>query len=91
MYEKMTSLLERKLTKCENTNLEDVDRNTIEDISNIKIDTKKSSTERILDFLLSYSNPYIFRVGDSLVKIQFSNSNIYADNCITNVYKHIYK
>lgn len=91
MNEIMTNLLEQKLNECENTNIDEIDRNAVEDISSIKIDTKKSSVERILDFLLSYDNPYVFKIGDNLVKIQFSNKNIYADNCITNVYKHIYK
>ena len=91
MYKTITDLLEQKLNEYEKTELEKIDRNTIEDISNIKINTKKSSVERILDFLLSYDNPYIFKIENSLVKIQFSNNNVYADNCITNVYKHIYK
>lgn len=91
MYDSVSNLLEQKLNKYENTDLDKVDRNTVEDISNIKIDTKKSSVERILDFLISYENPYVFKIGDNLVKVQFSNDNIYADNCITNVYKHIYQ
>ncbi len=91
MYDSVSNLLEQKLNKYENTDLDKVDRNTVEDISNIKIDTKKSSVERILDFLMSYENPYVFKIGDNLVKVQFSNDNIYADNCITNVYKHIYQ
>ena len=91
MYDSVSNLLEQKLNKYENTDLDKVDRNTVEDISNIKIDTKKSSVERILDFLISYENPYVFKIGDNLVQVQFSNDNIYADNCITNVYKHIYQ
>ena len=83
MYKTITDLLEQKLNEYEKTELEKIDRNTVEDISNIKIDTEKSSVERILDFLLSYDNPYIFKIENSLVKI--------PDNCITNVYKHIYK
>ena len=91
MYETITNLVEQKLKKYENTNLDEIDRNTVEDISNIKIDNKKSSVERILDFLLSYENPYIFKVKGNLVKIEFSNSNVYADNCVTNVFRNIYK
>ena len=82
MYDSVSNLLEQKLNKYENTDLDKVDRNTVEDISNIKIDTKKSSVERILDFLMSYENPYVFKIGDNLVKVQFSNDNIYADKCV---------
>ena len=41
-------LLERKLNKCKNIKLEDVDINTVDDLDNIKINRKKSSNERII-------------------------------------------
>jgi len=88
--EKITTL-KNKLEDCNKIDIENVNIDDVEDISNIKIDTKKSSVERILDFLLSYENPYIFKVQNSLVKIEFSNSNVYADNCVTNVFRNIYK
>ena len=83
--------LENKLKQCRNINIKDVNIDEVEDIKSINIDTTKSSRERILDFLLSHKNPYLFKVNDSLVKIEFSNSNIYAENCVTNLFKDIYK
>lgn len=91
MCENSLNSLEQKLNICKSTELLKIDKSKIDDIANIKIDTQKSSVERILDFLLSYENPYIFKVQDSLVKIEFSNNNVYADNCITNVFRNIYK
>lgn len=91
MYESMINVLEQKLNKYERNNLESIDRSTVDDISNIKIDSNKSSVERILDFLLSYENPYIFKMENKLIKVQFSNNNVFAENCMTNIYINIYK
>lgn len=84
-------LLENKLEICKNKNIDEIDISEVEDISNINIDTKKSSVERILDFLNEVKNPYIFKVKNKIVKIEFSNNNVYATNCVTNVFKDIYK
>lgn len=84
-------LLEKKLEKCRNVNINEVDANDIEDISNINISKRKSSKDRILDFLNNTSNPYIFKVNGKLVKIEFSNNNKTAESCITNIIKSIYE
>lgn len=91
MVKSNIELLEQKLERCRNTNIEDVDINEIEDVADIFIDTQKSSVERILDFLFSVKNPYVFKVKDKIVKIEFSKNNVYAKNCVTNVFKNIYK
>jgi len=84
-------LLEEKLRKCEMTNIEEVKLEDIDDISEVIVDTTKSSKERILDFLFCTKNPYVFKVGNNIVKMCFSNNNLSADQCITDVFKNIYK
>lgn len=83
--------LEQKLERCKNICIDEVDKNEIEDISKININKRKSSKDRILDFLNSVSNPYIFKVNGKLVKIEFSNNTRTAESCITNVIKNIYE
>ena len=85
------SFLKEKLEKCKNIDIDKIDKNDVEDISNIKISKRKSSNDRILDFLNNTSNPYIFKVNGRLVKIEFSNNDKTADTCITNVIKSLYK
>lgn len=85
------SFLKEKLEKCKNIDIDKIDKNDVEDISNIKISKRKSSNDRILDFLNNTSNPYVFKVNDRLVKIEFSNNDKTADTCITNVIKSLYK
>ena len=83
--------LEEKLDRCRNVNLEDVTLDDVDEISSIKIDKRKSSNERILDFLNKVKNPYIFKVKGKLVRIRFSNTEKTADDCLTNVLKNLYR
>ena len=48
--------LEEKLNKCKNMKLEDVTLDDVDEISSIKIDRRKSSNERILDFIMKVKN-----------------------------------
>jgi len=84
-------VLKEKLEKCKKMDINDVNINEIDDLSEIKISRKKSSNERILDFLISVKNPYIFKVNGRVVKLEFSNNENKAEDCLTNVIKSIYK
>ena len=42
--------IKEKLDRCKNMKLEDVTLDDVDEISSIKIDRRKSSEERILDF-----------------------------------------
>ena len=83
--------LERKLEKCKSMSLDDVSLNDVDEITDIKIDKRKSSNERILDFLNKVKNPYIFKVKGQLVRIRFSDTEKTADDCLTNVLKNLYR
>ena len=53
-------------------------------LKQLKLDKRKSSEERILDFLSKVKNTYIFKLKGKLVKISFSEtSNLTADDCLT--------
>ena len=43
--------LENKIKKCRNMSLDEVSLEDVDEISSIKIDKRKSSNERILEFL----------------------------------------
>lgn len=83
--------LREKIDRCKNMKLSDVSLDDVDDISSIKIDKRKSSNERILDFLRKTKNPYIFKVNNTLVRISFSNNDRTADNCLTSVLKNLYR
>ncbi|MEE0699938.1 MAG: hypothetical protein U0M66_05070 [Bacilli bacterium] len=80
-----------KLERCRNVNLDDVKLEDVDEITDIKIDRRKPSEERILDFLTKVKNPYIFKVNGKLVRIRFSDTNKTVDDCLTNVLKNLYR
>lgn len=85
-------LLIKKLNKYKKMSLEDINRDSIKDISEIKITRKKSSKQRILDFLNEIENPYFFKVNGRVVQIAFNDeSSLSANDCLYGVLKDIYK
>ena len=83
--------LRKKIDRCKNMKLSDVSLDDVDEFSSIKIDRRKSSNERILDFLKKTKNPYIFKVNNTLVRIRFSNTDRTADDCLTSVLKNLYR
>lgn len=84
--------LKEKLERCKNVSLEDINPDEVDEITSIKIDKRKSSNERILDFLNKVKNPYIFKVNGKLVRIRFSETtDKTADDCLTSVLKNLYR
>lgn len=66
--------LEKKLERCKNIKLEDINPDDVDEISSIKIDRRKSSNERILNFLTQVKNPYVFKENGRLVRFSFSEN-----------------
>ena len=84
--------LTKKIERCRNVNLDDVKLEDVDEIISIKIDRRKSSEERILDFIMKEKNTYIFKVNGKLVRIRFlENTDLTAEDCLTNVLKNLYR
>ena len=83
--------LEEKLNRCKNMKLENITLDDVDDLGSIKIDRRKSSNERILDFLTKVKNPYIFKVNGRLVRMRFSENGPIADECLTNMLENLYR
>ena len=59
--------LKEKLKKYENIPLYEININDVDEITDIKINKRKSSNDRILDFLNTVKNPYVFKHNGKLV------------------------
>ena len=46
------------------------------DIGKIRIDRKKSVEEKKRQYLNQVKNPYLVKVGDTMVKIRFANNGV---------------
>ena len=91
MNKKDIEALSEKLKRCREIPLDEVNPDDVDEITDIKIDKRKSSNERILDFLNKVKNPYIFKVKGRLVRIRFSDTDKTADDCLTNALKNLYR
>ena len=83
--------IEEKLERCRNINLEDVTLDDVDEVSSIKIDRRKPSSERILEFITKVKNPYIFKVKGKLVRISFTDTDKTAEDCLTRVLENLYR
>lgn len=83
--------LEEKLKRCRNMKLEDIALDDVDDIKDIKIDRRKTSNERILDFLEKVKNPYVFKINGRLVKMSFSENGPTADECLSRMLENLYE
>ena len=67
-------------------------KNKPDEIENVSIDTNLPLAERIYDFFKKVNNPYILKVGNITVEMEFSdNSNISPMECIDNALINDYK
>lgn len=71
--------------------LEDINPDEVDELSSIKIDRRKTSNERILDFLTQVKNPYVFKVNGKLVRMSFSENGSTADECLTQCLENLYR
>lgn len=83
--------LEEKIKRCKYIEINEVNKDDVDELSGIKISRKRSKEEKILDFISKTKNPYIFKVNDKLVKIEFNDNGTNAEDAIINVIKSLYK
>lgn len=83
--------LKEKLIESKKITFEDVNIEDLEDISNINFSKKQNSQEKILDFIKTSKNPYMFKCNGKKIKIEFANCERKAEEALTNVIKNIYQ
>ena len=49
------------------------------DLKNLTIDKTKPRNERLRQYIKDVKNPYIVKVGDTLVKIEFTGGRSFSD------------
>lgn len=83
--------LEQKLNKTKNVKIEEIDVSKVKNVKRLKIDTNQSNIKRILDFIICSDNPYIIKVNDIIVKMEFSDTILKADECVNKLFLNLYK
>ncbi len=50
------------------------------DLKNITVDKTQALDKRLKQYIIDVKNPYLVRVGDMLVKIEFGGNNSFFDS-----------
>ncbi|MEG0314032.1 MAG: hypothetical protein RR646_02080 [Erysipelotrichaceae bacterium] len=66
---------------------EDIKHDALVDVNKIDIDTNKDITERLEKFINDVKNPYIIKCVNTIVQIEFSDSEKSIDNQIKSYLK----
>ena len=64
------------ITAMKNTNLATIDRDELVDIRDVKVNTSLPKRERAIDFIRQIGNPYCYRHGKYVVKVEFSDTEV---------------
>lgn len=67
-------LTQTKLEEMKNVAIGAVDKDTLADVSRVKLDNSLPKDKRMARILRAAKNPYCFRYGDMAVKIEFSDN-----------------
>lgn len=64
----------QELDILKNVDVRNVALDDLIDIRNVNIDSSKCVEERIIDFIRQIKNPYVFKVDDVAVKVNFNEN-----------------
>ncbi len=68
--------IEERLNKMKNVDIRTVDKEKLVDIRMVIVDNTLPLQDRILDFIEKLDNPYCFRVGDVVVKVEYEDTDV---------------
>lgn len=72
-----------------NIDIRTVDENTLVDIRDIKIDAEQPLTDRMLDYLEQIHNPYCFKCGKIIVKVNFAETDTTMEECMEGYFRSL--
>jgi len=64
----------KKIDELQDVDIGAIDKNTLLDVSLIKLDNSLPQDKRMARILRATKNPYCFRYGDTGVKIEFADT-----------------
>jgi len=82
----MDNLIE-KLEQMKNVDIRTVDRDSVVDARDIVINTDLPVPERIRDYISQGGNLYLIKVGNTLVKMSYSKTDLSVNDCFESYLK----
>jgi hypothetical protein len=74
-----------KLEQYKSQKISDVKIENLKDISSIYINQEQPVVERVLSFMAQIGNPYLFKVGDTPVKVSFTSDALTLQECMKTI------
>ena len=71
-------LTKSQLALCKDEQIALCDKNTLTDLRDITVDKSKSVREKIESFTGQVKNPYLFKVGDVIVKVAYNGDKDFS-------------
>lgn len=69
------------LKQMKEVDINTIDPDTVVDVSEIYIDTNLPVPERIAEYVRQVGNPYFIKVGKVIVKLNFADTTVTANEC----------
>lgn len=66
-----------------------VDRDTLVDICDVKIDRSLPLEERVRSFVEQIKNPYCFKCGNAVVKTSFLDTDVTLEECVESYLRNL--
>lgn len=85
----MAGITDEELDAMAAVDIRTVDRCTLTDIRNIKIDTKLPVNEKLEAFAGQTDNIYIHRIGEYIVKVRFQKEGADIDEKLEDYLRHL--
>lgn len=85
----MLGITDEELDTMAAVDVRTVDINTLTDIRDIKIDTKRPVEEKLASFAKQTNNIYVHRIGDYVVKVKFQKEGPSIDDKMEEYLRHL--
>jgi len=69
------------LQQMKDIDINDIDPSTVVDASEITIDINLPVQERMAAYVQQIGNPYFMKVGKIIIKMNYSNTTVSANDC----------
>lgn len=71
---------QKQLDELKQADIKSADKNTLVDMKELQIPIDRLYTHKLSDYFDFVGNPYLFRVGDVGVKVNFGNGKRFSDS-----------
>ena len=72
-----------ELKRLKNMDIEQCDPDQLVDLRSVSIDKSRPVPERMRSFVKQIRNPYLFKVDDITVKVEFSSGKSFEDSLLS--------